>query len=333
MTSPAAAATAPYPARHTERDRWILARRGARNVVDPQRPSAFLHEEERSATGDIVSVATIFLTNRECPWRCVMCDLWRNTLEETVPLHAIPTQIEYALARLPAARQIKLYNSGSFFDRDAIPREDHPAIAAHARRFDRVVVEAHPALVNESCLRFRDLLGGAGEKRAPQLEIAMGLETVHPDALRALNKQMSLALFARAAAFLKAHAIALRAFVLVQPPFVPEPEALAWTARSVEFALACGATVVSLIPTRSGNGAIDSLIANHQFVPAHLVTLENALDQSLRAPACRVFADLWDLERFSTCAFCFEARRRRLEGMNRTQKVLPRVSCAHCRCA
>jgi len=70
---------------------------------------------------EAVPVATIFLTNRECPWRCVMCDLWKNTLIDSVPLGAIPSQIDYALARLPAARQIKLYNSGSFFDTQAIP--------------------------------------------------------------------------------------------------------------------------------------------------------------------------------------------------------------------
>ena len=33
--------------------------------------------------------AVVFLTNRECPFRCVMCDLWMNTLDETVPRGAI----------------------------------------------------------------------------------------------------------------------------------------------------------------------------------------------------------------------------------------------------
>ena len=81
------------------------------------------------ASGEIASVNTLFLTNRECPWHCVMCDLWKNTLTETVPVGAIPAQIEYALARLPTARVIKLYNSGSFFDPRAVPVADYPAIA------------------------------------------------------------------------------------------------------------------------------------------------------------------------------------------------------------
>src|SRR5690606_33819590 len=110
----------------------------------------FLVETERSAEGELVPVATLFLTNRECPWRCVMCDLWKNTLTETVPPGAIPSQVDYALSRMPAARQIKLYNSGSFFDRRAIPPQDYPEIARRVRHFDRVIVECHPTLVNEA---------------------------------------------------------------------------------------------------------------------------------------------------------------------------------------
>ena len=98
--------------------------------MNPLATVRLLVEEERAASGELVPVATVFLTNRECPWRCLMCDLWRNTLTESVPAGAIPEQIEYALARLPTARQIKLYNSGSFFDLHAIPIEDYPAIAA-----------------------------------------------------------------------------------------------------------------------------------------------------------------------------------------------------------
>src|SRR2546423_15263443 len=137
--SPAASMTI-YPEHATERDGWILARRGARNQLDPFKPHAFLVEEERAESGEIVSVATIFLTNRECPWRCVMCDLWKNTLTETVPSGAIPAQIDYALARLQSARQLKLYNSGSFFDRAAIPTEQHAPIAERIQSFERVIV-------------------------------------------------------------------------------------------------------------------------------------------------------------------------------------------------
>src|SRR5881409_3950727 len=92
-----------YPESAPERDRWILSRRPARRALDPARPFAFFSERERAESGEVVSVATVFLTNRECPWRCLMCDLWKNTLTETVPVGAIPAQIDYALAQCRAA--------------------------------------------------------------------------------------------------------------------------------------------------------------------------------------------------------------------------------------
>ena len=120
--------TSAYPDTPVERDRWNLARRSGRNAVHAGRAYGCLVEEERSESGQVVTVATIFLSNRECPWRCLLCDLWKNTLTEPVAAGAIPRQIEEALGRLmvhqPVPRQIKLYNSGSFFDRAAIPKED-----------------------------------------------------------------------------------------------------------------------------------------------------------------------------------------------------------------
>src|SRR5213593_1316784 len=91
---------AAYPEEAAARRRWTEERRGERNVVDPWRPPAFFVEEECSQNRDIVRVVTIFLTNRECPWRCLMCDLWKNTLTETVPRGAISAQIDYALVNL-----------------------------------------------------------------------------------------------------------------------------------------------------------------------------------------------------------------------------------------
>ena len=165
-----------YPAKTAERDAWILSRRPAREIRDPYVPYQYFVEEECAVGGAVEPVATIFLTNRECPFRCLMCDLWRNTLTATVPTGAIPAQIDYALSRLGPARQVKLYNSGSFFDPRAIPPADYASIAARVQGFARVIVENHPAFTSDRCVAFRDLLPGA-------FEVAMGLETVHPDVL------------------------------------------------------------------------------------------------------------------------------------------------------
>jgi archaeosine synthase beta-subunit len=313
-----------YPERATDRDQWTMAQRGPRNPhLDPERPYSFLVEEEPDATGVIVHIATIFLTNRECPWHCVMCDLWRNTLAETTPAGAIPAQIEYALAALPRAPHIKLYNAGSFFDPRAIPPEDHLAIADQLRSFDRVIVECHPALIGDAVLRFRDLLPG-------QLEIAMGLETAHPGVLEKLNKRLTLDQFRAAADFLRRNDIALRVFILVQPPFMQPAESLHWADRSIDFALDCGATATTLIPTRGGNGAMETLAASGDFTPPTLATLEDAVDYGLSLQRTRIFADLWDLPRSIDCSACSNARVARLRAMNLAQRIQPRIPCATC---
>lgn len=301
-----------YPSGDLERDRWILDQRPPREILDPQKPQAFFVEDEAAASGEVIPIATIFLTNRECPWRCVMCDLWRNTLTTTVLPGAIPAQIDLALSQLSAARVMKLYNSGSFFDARAIPVEDHQAIADRANNFDRLIVENHPALVDEKILRFRDRL-------RCRLEIAMGLETVHPDILPRLNKRMTLELFSNAANFLRAHDIDVRVFILVQPPFMKSHQALHWAERSLDFAFDCAATAATLIPTRGGNGAMETLAASGEFSPPSIDTLEAAMTYGLGLKRGRVFADLWDAEKMPGCHECLAQRISRLREINLSQ--------------
>jgi hypothetical protein len=261
-----------------------------------------------------------------------MCDLWKNTLSETAPIGAIPEQIHYALTELEKCSRggagrndncIKLYNSGSFFDPRAIPVEDYGAIAQRIRSFERVIVECHPALINERVLHFRDLLAG-------KLEVAMGLETAHRQVLEQLNKRMTLDQFARAAEFLRSQEIALRTFVLVKPPFMTETEALEWTQRSIDFALGCGAGVASLIPVRLGNGAMESLASAGLFSPPKLKTIELAGAYGVGLGRGRVFVDLWNLQQFSECESCFASRLARLEQLNDRQIVPPEVRCHSC---
>jgi radical SAM enzyme (TIGR01210 family) len=316
-----------YPSAPSLRDRWILDKRPARNVLDEKKPYAFFSETEAGPSGEDVQVSTVFLTNRECPWRCLMCDLWRNTLEGSVSPGAITAQIRFALERLPhaprACAHLKLYNAGSFFDRLAIPPAEYPELARLADDFCRTIVESHPALIGDRCLEFRDLLSG-------QLEVAMGLETAHPEILERLNKRMTLEQFRAAARFLAGHEIDLRVFILVRPPWLSEEEGVEWAKRSVDFAFDCGAIVCSLIPTRANNGAMEALAASGEFSPPTLASLERALEYGLERKAGRIFADLWELDRFYSCPACSAARADRIRAMNATQKIPAPLRCDRC---
>jgi radical SAM enzyme (TIGR01210 family) len=315
-----------YPERG--RNAWVVAQRPPRAPEpDPTIPHGVFVERERQASGEVVDSGVVLLTNRECPWKCVMCDLWKATTRESVPPGAIPRQIGAALRVWSDAgmspAQVKLYNSGSFFDPAAIPPTDYPAIATQLACARHVVVESHPLLIGDRTLAFRDGLSGT-------LEVAMGLEIAQPDVLAKLNKRFDLRQFSAAAEQLHQAGISLRAFVLVNPPFLTTGTGVEWAARSAAFAFDCGATAVTLIPTRPGNGALERLQAAGEFVPPTLAMLESAHSAALALGRGRVFADTWALEPFAACPTCFTARRERLAAVNLTQQDAAPIRCRAC---
>ena len=326
-----------YPAGAAARDRFVLDRRPTRPEHDPWRAQGWLVEDERGENATVARVATVFLTGRECPWRCVMCDLWRHTTAGDTPPGSIPVQIGSARRALDEARdrvtKMKLYNAGSFFDARAVPEADYDDIAAELTGLTHVIVESHPSLVGARTARFLAALESHHGPDAPALEVAMGLETAHPDALERLHKRMTVDGFRRAADSLRSMGAGLRVFLLVAPPFVPDAEQDDWLLRSVDVAIAAGASAISLIPTRTGNGALEALADEGWFRQPRLADLERSLARAQAHASgsdARIFADLWDLDRFAVCGRCLSARRDRLHAMNLEQRLLPQPPCPEC---
>ena len=225
---------------------------------------------------------------------------------------------------LPRDCRIKLYNASNFFDHRAVPKVDLPRIARLLNEFERVVVECHPRLVGESLFRFADDVGG-------RLEVAMGLETVHPVAMPLLNKRMSKDDYDRATETLAARHIPHRAFVLLGVPFIPERDAIDWSVVSAAYAIERGAETVTLIPVRGGNGELERLGNEGAFKPPNLLEVESALERALALPGNAVVQmDLWDLDELSECEDCFARRKQRLERVNLTGVREARIECASC---
>jgi archaeosine synthase beta-subunit len=299
---------------------WILSHRGTKNKVDPAKPYGWLVEKELTIRGTVEDTGIIFLTNMECPYHCLMCDLWKNTTDEPVKPGAISSQIEWALEKMPGVKHLKLYNSGSFFDERAIPEKDYRRIASLVSTLETVIVECHPRLVSEKCLRFRDLL-------KPDLQIALGLETVNPEILQILNKKMSPEDFGNSAIYLKKNEIRSRAFILLRPPFHSESEGIYWAERSIDFAFSKGVECCTVIPVRGGNGAMEELMKAGHFTIPDISSLEKVLEYGIRQGKGMVFADTWDLGVFSKCDKCLEHRIERITLMNLKQEIINRVEC------
>ena len=318
----------PYPDTPSQRTQWI--RKLRKEIVRPSEASqpAILLETEPDENGHPIQTGTIFLINRECPWTCVMCDLWQHTTVKPLPIGHVPRQIEQAIAQLKAKavepiRHIKLYNSGSFFDAGAIPLEDYASITSLLNEFDRVVVECHPKLIGTHTLEFATMLQS-------KLEIAMGLETASDDILQRLNKRFMLSDYEDACALLIEHSIDHRAFVMIQPPFVHPDQTQELCLESVRTAFDYGAACVAMIPTRITTGAMNVLKESGNLHPLSLEQVESCFDAALALKHGRVWLDLWDLKHLQTCPTCFERRKNRIETMNATQSILPKTTCTSC---
>ena len=202
-------------------------------------------------------------------------------------LGALPSQLEAALDDVEApdrAGLLKLYNASNWFDERAVPAGDDVRIAELCAGFRWVIVESHARLLlgdrGERCRRFGDALDG-------RLQVALGVETVHPEALPRLNKGLDLEDLRRAAANLRSWHQEIRTFVLIGAPYVPEAESVDWTVRSCEFSLESGAVAVSLIPLRP--------VVDQQTAPS-LEQVEEAWTRC-RGLSPAVQLDVWDLDR------------------------------------
>jgi len=308
-----------------ETDRRIRALRPAKPYVDPYVAHGTAIDEERRPNGRIERALTIFLAGAECPFTCSFCDLWKWTIDGSTPAGALPKQIEDVLnnCEAPPPDRLKLYNASNFFDARAVPVADLPSIARLAEPFAGVTVESHASTIGARTAAFARQLTG-------RLEVAIGLETIHPVAAARLNKRLELARFDRAARFLIDNGIDLRVFVLLGAPHVPADESVAWTVRSVEYAVERGAAVVSIIPVRGQNGEIERLEALGSFTPPTLAQLEEALDASIGHGSTVVTADLWDVDQLATCERCRAARVARLGRLNRRGRTEPRIDCSAC---
>lgn len=322
----------------TDRQREILARanraeilrhRGPKPALSPHRPAAAFVQSEPSRRGEYIDVATLFLTGAECPFVCSMCDLWKHTLDTPTQSGDLILQIDRGLAELPAARWVKLYNASNFFDPRAVPDADRATMAKQVNRFERVIVENHPRILSKDrVLPFRDMLSG-------KLEIAMGLETVHPFAMQVLNKQMSLNEFDSTSRWLVEEGIDVRAFILLQPPGVPAGEAIDSLVETAAFAWQAGVRHVSLIPTRPGNPWLDRLIGDGLYELPELASLEISVKTCLDKFAdLIVVADTWDWSAIGgQCQRCSEIRLHRMERVNLGQQWLGLDKEIACRCA
>ena len=233
---------------------------------DPWRPRGSIVEDERRPTAG-VATRTVFLTGRECPWRCVMCDLWRTRRSDT-PRGAIRADRR----RWPSAR----------WRRAGSPPDDQALQRRQLLRSARVPDDDYDdrARARRPSARDRRIASRAGRRSRGRFRALARVDELRsksrwgsrrriPRRSSALNKRMTLDDFAAAAA-LEAPASRCACSCSCHRRSCRRTSRTPWLLRSIDAAFACRRVGVSLIPTRPGNGAIEALAERRLFAPPSL---------------------------------------------------------------
>jgi radical SAM enzyme (TIGR01210 family) len=221
---------------HNEVMREIRGRNDA--TYDPTEPTRVWLDEDNTPDGVRQSL-TIILNTGGCRWAraggCTMCGYVAESVEGgSVGHENLMTQIEHCLDHEAEnaddeerADLIKIYTSGSFLDEREVPAETRRAIAETFGDRDRIVVESLPDFVD------REKLGDFTEQSL-ETDVAVGLETA-TDRVRhdAVNKYFDFSEFEDACEEARAAGAGVKAYLLMKPPFLAEPDAVEDMKRSV----------------------------------------------------------------------------------------------------
>jgi len=235
---------------HNEVMREIRARND--RSYDPTEPTRVWLDEDNTPDG-VRDSLTIILNTGGCRWAraggCTMCGYVAESVDGGSVTHEeLSTQIEACLeheadnADAPA-ELIKIYTSGSFLDEREVPAETRKAVAETFADRERIVVESLPDFVDRGKL-------AAFTDRGLDVDVAVGLETA-TDRVRhdAVNKYFDFADFEDACAEARAADAGVKAYLLMKPPFLAEPDAVEDMERSIRRCSAVdGCHTVSMNP-------------------------------------------------------------------------------------
>ncbi len=219
---------------------------------DPHEPTRVWLDEDNTP-GGVYESLTIILNTGGCRWAraggCTMCGYVAESVEGGSVTHeALLDQLDTCLAHErehadEPASLIKIYTSGSFLDEREVGPRTRRAIAETFADRERIVVESLPDFVDTEKLEDFTAQG-------LETDVAVGLETA-TDRVRhdAVNKYFDFAEFEAASAEARAADAGIKSYLLMKPPFLSEPEAVADMQSSVRrCASVDGCHTVSMNP-------------------------------------------------------------------------------------
>ncbi len=253
---------------------------------DPHEPTRVWLDEDNTPDG-VKESLTIILNTGGCRWAraggCTMCGYVAESVDGGSVSHdALLDQIDVCLSHEAAnaddpAPLIKIYTSGSFLDEREVGAETRRAIAETFGDRERIVLESLPDFVDrEKLTDFTD--------EGLQADIAIGLETA-TDRVRhdCVNKYFDFADFeAACATAAEVENAGIKAYLLMKPPFLSEPEAVEDMISSIErCADVPGCHTVSMNPCNVQRYTmVDELHFRDGYRPPWLWSVAHVLEET-----------------------------------------------------
>ncbi len=263
---------------------------------DPHQPTRVWLDEDTTPDG-VVQSLTIVLNTGSYRWvraggYTTSGDATEFVEDDSVGHEALVDQVEEALAHERdnagnPAELVKIYTSGSFFNEREVSPETRREIAETFADRSRIVVESVPDFVSRE--KVRDFTGSD-----LTTDIAVGLETVSNQIRRdCLNKSFGFADFENACAAVTNVAAqtggnaGVKASLLMKPPFLAEPEAVADMVDSVRRCAAIdGCHTVSVNPCNvHRHTMVDELFNQDGYRPPWLWSVAHVLEETAEVGA------------------------------------------------
>jgi radical SAM enzyme (TIGR01210 family) len=181
-------------------------------------------KEKESLDGRTVDAGVVILRTSGCVHSkdggCTMCGYNLESSEE-VTAEDIVAQFRAASRSLEGVQFLKVYTSGSFLDGREMPEEARREVLNWCHEGgQRLLFESRTEFVTEENL-------GAALQAHDDIEVAIGLESANDRVLKyAVNKNMTVADYDRAATNVKSAGARLRSYILLKPPYLTEAEAI-----------------------------------------------------------------------------------------------------------
>ncbi|MDJ1431276.1 archaeosine biosynthesis radical SAM protein RaSEA [Halostagnicola sp. A-GB9-2] len=253
---------------------------------DPHQPTRVWLDEDNTPDG-VKESLTIILNTGGCRWAraggCTMCGYVAESVDGGSVSHdALLDQIDVCLSHEAEnadgpAPLIKIYTSGSFLDEREVGAETRRAIAETFGDRERIVLESLPDFVDrEKLTDFTD--------EGLQADIAIGLETA-TDRVRhdCVNKYFDFADFEDACSTAaEVENAGIKAYLLMKPPFLSEPEAVEDMISSIErCADVSGCHTVSMNPCNVQRYTmVDELHFRDGYRPPWLWSVAHVLEET-----------------------------------------------------